>query len=77
MNRHTFGPARVARVLERFVSDHDDALDPFGMHLMGNRRHVQGAIVLLPTGHGHSIVEENLEGDIGARGNRCANTKEA
>ncbi|MNC73875.1 hypothetical protein D3C75_1251470 [compost metagenome] len=38
---------------------------------MGNRRDVQRAVVLLSAGHGHGVVEQNLEGDVGT----CCNCR--
>ena len=61
----------------RLVGDDGDALDAFGAHLMGDHRHGELAVMRLAAGHGDGIVEEDLVGDVDARGDRGADGEQA
>ena len=56
----------AAGIFFRIVGDDGDALDAFGAHLPRDHVDRQPALVRLAAGHGHGIVIEDLEGDVGA-----------
>jgi len=58
-------------VFPGLIGHHDDVLCAFRRHLTGNLRHRQPAVIGLPAGHGDSVVEQDLVGDVHARSDRA------
>ena len=65
-------PAGIARIFVRLVGHHDDALGAFGGDLPRHLRHGEPAVIGLPAGHRHGVVEQDLEGDVGVGSDRGA-----
>src|SRR5262249_5700032 len=65
-------PVGVARLFVRLVSDDHNALGAFGRHLTGDLRHGEAAVIGLAAGHGDRVIEQDLVGDVGVRGDRGA-----
>ena len=71
------GNAGRAAIFPRLVGDDGNPPHALGEHLAGELRHGQATIEGLAAGHGHRIVVEQLEGDVGAGRERCANGQNA
>ena len=70
-------PRRALRIFLRLVGDDDDALGAFGRDLARDLRHGEAAVVALAAGHRDGVVEQDLVGDVDARGDRGADRQVA
>ncbi len=65
-------PVGVFGIFPRFVGDDDDALGAFGRHLARDLIDREAAVIGLPAGHRHRVVEQNFVGHIHAGSDRGA-----
>ena len=72
MDRDAGRPVGVLRIFPRLVGDDDDLLGAFGRDLARDDRHREAAVVALAAGHRDRVVEQDLVGDVDARGGRRA-----
>src|SRR3546814_14917934 len=63
--------------LARIVAHEADGLDPLGAQLRDDAKRVDRAFCRLATCHRNSIIIEDLESDIGARGHRGADRQQS
>ena len=68
---------RLGGIFPRLVGDDDDLLRALGRDLARDDRHGEAAVVALAAGHRHGVVEQNLVGDVGVRGDGGANRQVA
>ena len=71
MYRGAVSKRHTRTVFLRLIGDHSYALYAFITHLARHLIHANGAVDRLPTGHGDSIVVEDLVGNVDACRNGC------
>ena len=69
MDRHPLGKSvTLVGVLSGLITNHNNLSNTLSKHLMRDHLWRQINLVGLPTGHGDSVIEQDLEGNIGLRG---------